>query len=206
MRSKDNKEFWERFAKMYGPFMSRNEKLYDTICEELKPHLTKKMNVLELACGTGQLSFPLAKEVHLWEATDFAPAMITEARKIPAPSCLHFSVADATNLPYADETFDMVIIANALHIMPDPELALKEIFRVLKKNGELCAPTFMQGTTFLSKVRMKILSMAGFHTFYKWSPTEFAEYITSCSYEVTESKLLASHLLPLCFLRARKTA
>lgn len=43
-----------------------------------------------------------------------------------------FSVQDATSLPYTSGTFDAVVISNALHIMPEPEKALKEIRRVLK--------------------------------------------------------------------------
>ena len=43
------------------------------------------------------------------------------------PSNLHFEVADATTLPYDDNSFDVVLIANALHVMPAPEKALKEI-------------------------------------------------------------------------------
>ena len=204
MKSENNKEFWERFARLYDPFMKKSTSLYDNICSSIRPALTKDMNVLELACGTGQLSFPLAKNVRLFEATDFSPAMIREAKKKPAPSCLHFAVADATALPYADESFDIVIISNALHIMPNPDLALKEIHRVLKKDGLLYAPTFMQGKSLFAKLRMKLLGLGGFHTFHKWTPSQFASYVELYSFEVTDFKTLESPLLPLCFLRARK--
>lgn len=45
----------------------------------------------------------------------------------------------------SDQTFDAVIISNALHIMPDPGLVLKNIRRVFKPNGLLIAPTFSHG-------------------------------------------------------------
>ena len=45
-------------------------------------------------------------------------------------------------LPYADKSFDVVIVSNALHIVPQPEKALAEIRRVLKDDGVLIAPTF----------------------------------------------------------------
>ena len=48
----------------------------------------------------------------------------------------------ANLLPYADESFDVVIVSNALHIVPQPEKALQEIKRVLKDDGVLIAPTF----------------------------------------------------------------
>lgn len=54
----DNKKFWQRFAKLYRPFMEKgNGKLYDDICARIAPKLHKDMNVQELACGSGQLSF-----------------------------------------------------------------------------------------------------------------------------------------------------
>ena len=145
MKAGDNKEFWQRMAKSYGPFMQHSGKLYDAICEKMRPGLTRDMNVLELACGSGQLSFRVAGAVRLWEATDFSERMIAEARKQPRSSRLHFSVQDATAPPYAPDSFDAVVIANALHIMPRPELVLAEISRVLKPNGILYAPTFVHG-------------------------------------------------------------
>ncbi|WP_366916645.1 class I SAM-dependent methyltransferase, partial [uncultured Oscillibacter sp.] len=74
------------------------------ICERIRPGLTREMNVLELACGSGQLSFRLAGRVRLWEATDFSENMIVEARKKPRSSRLHFSVQDASALPYAPDS------------------------------------------------------------------------------------------------------
>ena len=55
MKAGDNKEFWQRTAKSYGSVMKHSWKLYDTICERIRPGLTREMNVLELACGSGQL-------------------------------------------------------------------------------------------------------------------------------------------------------
>lgn len=115
----DNKQFWQRFAMLYSPFMEKgNGSLYEDICARIAPNLQRNMNVLELACGSGQLSLRLADKVKLWEATDFSPNMVAEAKKQFVPANLCFSVQDATKLPYADESFDTVVIANALHICP----------------------------------------------------------------------------------------
>ena len=149
MKAGDNKEFWQRTAKSYGSFMKHSWKLYDTICERIRPGLTREMNVLELACGSGQLSFRLAGRVRLWEATDFSENMIVEARKKPRSSRLHFSVQDATALLYAPDSFDAVVISNALHIMPHPELALAETKRVLKPDGRLFAAYCMNEATII---------------------------------------------------------
>ncbi len=66
----------------------------------MRPFLKRDMDVLELACGTGQLSVPLSPCVRSWEATDFSAEMIRQAKKQVHSSRLHFSVQDATKLPY----------------------------------------------------------------------------------------------------------
>ena len=96
----DNKQFWERFSRHYTGFMCRSRATYRQICKAMRPFLKRDMDVLELACGTGQLSVPLSPCVRSWEATDFSSEMIRQAKKQICSSRLHFSVQDATKLPY----------------------------------------------------------------------------------------------------------
>lgn len=202
MKAGDNKEFWQRMAKSYGPFMQHSGKLYDAICEKMRPGLTRDMNVLELACGSGQLSFRVAGAVRLWEDTDFSERMIAEARKQPRSSRLHFSVQDATTLPYAPDSFDAVVIANALHIMPRPELVLAEISRVLKPNGILYAPTFVHGKGAGFRLRARLLTLAGFKVYSKWTAEGIERFISEHNFLITQTTLLGGSLAPLCYLEA----
>ncbi|MBU9738729.1 class I SAM-dependent methyltransferase [Lachnospiraceae bacterium ASD5720] len=57
-------------------------------------------------------------------------------------SKLHFFVQDMFHLPYADESFAVIIASNVLRIIPEPEKALAEIKRVLAKDGIVILPTF----------------------------------------------------------------
>ena len=93
---KSDLDFWQGMAAHYSKFMRRSAPIYAEICNHIRPHLTRDMNVLELACGTGQLSFPLSPYVRLWEATDASSKMIAEAKKQTGSSRLHFSVQDAS--------------------------------------------------------------------------------------------------------------
>ena len=202
MKAGDNKDFWQRIAKFYGPFMKHNWKLYDVICERMRPGLTRDMNVLELACGSGQLSFRLAGAVRLWEATDFSENMIAEVRKQPRSSRLHFSVQDATALPYAPDSFDTVVISNALHIMPRPELALAEIRRVLKPGGILYAPTFVHGRGAGFRLRARLLTLTGFKVYFKWTSEGFERFVSEHNFQIRQAALLGGSLAPLCYLEA----
>lgn len=138
--SPGNKSFWDHWAERYDPFMRGSEPLYNRIAQRMKKRLNRDMYVLELACGTGMVSERIAGSVRSLEATDFSPHMIAQARTRGTSARVHYSVADATQLPYADQSFDAVVIANALHVMPEPEKALAEIHRVLRPGGLLLAP------------------------------------------------------------------
>lgn len=201
----DNKQFWQRVASLYSPFMEKgNGRLYDDICAEISSKLRKDMTVLELACGSGQLTFRLADKVERWEATDFSPNMISEAQKQFVPANLHFDLQDATDLPYSDGSFDAVVIANALHIMPEPDKAMAEICRVLKNGGTLYAPTFVHGEGAGYHIRIKLMNLIGFKTYSKWSAEEYEKYIEEHGFQVEVMTVIGSTLTPLCCLIAKK--
>lgn len=90
MKEESNINFWQKVAFLYGPFMKNSHKLYENISRRIKPDLNRDMDVLELACGSGQLSFALAQYVRHWEATDFSEKMIEEAKKKEHSSRLFF--------------------------------------------------------------------------------------------------------------------
>lgn len=199
-RKSTNKKFWGKVAKLYTPMQERkNIKLYQELCEIISKSLDNNMQVLELACGTGQLTFPLCKKVASWEATDFSENMIEEAKLRASDLPVTFNVQDATNLSYQDGRFDTVVIANALHIMPNPDKALIEIRRVLKKGGLLIAPTFVyNGKT--NNILIGLMEMVGFHTFYKWTSDEYVEFIRKKGFNIINSSVIAGKMLPECVL------
>ncbi len=119
--------------------------------------------MLELATGTGLIAKHIVNAAAHIEATDASAEMIAEAKRGNHSAKLHFSVQDMFRLPYAEESFDVVIVSNALHIVPQPEKALQEIKRVLKDDGVLIAPTFTHaGNSFSGKVKAFFMRMAGF--------------------------------------------
>lgn len=195
-----NKKFWERFAKLYTIFQEKqNKKLYKELCNKIKPLIHQDKKVLELACGTGQLAISLASSSEYWVATDFSHNMIKEAKKRLELDNVLFEVQDATNLSYENQLFDIVIIANALHIMPNPDLALKEIKRVLKPEGILIAPTFVYEGK-VNKVRLWLMEKMGFKTFYKWTTKEYITFIEAHDFFVTSNELIDGKPLSECIL------
>lgn len=204
MNDKGNKKFWNRVAKLYAPLMEKDALLYEKICKSIMPYLNSRMEVLELACGSGQLSFKLSKYVRSWIGTDFSEQMIAAAKKRGKYEKLIFEIADATSLQFVNEQFDCVVIANALHIIPNPENAMSEIYRVLKPNGILFAPTFLWKEGNQSNFVKNLMYILGFKMYKEWNQKQFKDFVGEYGFSVAEMKLVYGGLVPVGVMIAYK--
>lgn len=98
--------------------------------------------VLDCATGTGDLAIAFHKVTGDVVATDFVPEMIQLART--KSSDVDFEVADVTNLPYEDATFDIASISFGIRNVGDPKKGLAEMARVVKKGGRVMVLEFGQ--------------------------------------------------------------
>ena len=185
----EHKNFWDKNAGRYDRFMRKDRAAYDEMYELIRPVVRHK-TVLELATGTGLIAKHIVNAAAHIEATDASAEMITEAKRTRSAK-LHFSVQDMFRLPYANQSFNVVIVSNALHIVPQPEKALQEIKRVLKDDGVLIAPTFTHaGNSFSGMVRAFFMRMAGFPLHSKWTSEEYLRFLRQNSWAVRKSAVL----------------
>lgn len=105
------KNFWDRNAKLYDRFMRKDRAAYERVYALICP-VVRDRNVLELAMGTGLIAKNIVHYAHMIEATDASAEMIKEAQRENVSAKLHFSVQDMFRLPYADGSFDVVIVSN----------------------------------------------------------------------------------------------
>ena len=172
-----HKNFWDKNAGRYDRFMRKDRAAYDEMYELIRP-IVRHKTVLELASGTGLIAKHIVNAAAHIEATDASAEMIAEAKRDNRSAKLHFSVQDMFRLPYADQSFDVVIVSNALHIVPQPEKALAEIRRVLKDDGVLIAPTFTHaGNSFSGKVKAFFMKLAGFPLHSRWASEEYLRFL-----------------------------
>ncbi|MBD3689337.1 demethylmenaquinone methyltransferase [Nanchangia anserum] len=122
--------------------------------------------VLDVAAGTGTSSVEYAKGGARVTASDFSSGMVAEAKRRHPD--LEVIEADAQNLPFADETFDVVTISYGIRNVEDCERALREMARVTKPGGRLVIAEFSTPTwapfaalyrLFLTRVLPRLASL-----------------------------------------------
>ena len=200
----ERKNFWDRNAGRYDRFMQKDWAAYEELYALIRP-VVKAKTVLELATGTGLIAKHIVNAAAQIEATDASAEMIAEAKRDNHSVKLHFSVQDMFCLPYADKSFDVVIVSNALHIVPQPEKAFAEIQRVLKDDGVLIAPTFTHaGNSFSGKVRAFFMRLAGFPLHSKWTGEEYLDFLRENGWTVRESTVLKASF-PLTYVECVKS-
>ena len=199
----EHKNFWDKNARRYDRFMRKDRAAYDEMYVLIRPVVRHK-TVLELATGTGSIAKHIVTAAAHIEATDASAEMIAEAKRDTRSAKLHFSVQDMFCLPYAEESFDVVIVSNALHIVPQPEKALAEIRRVLKDDGVLIAPTFTHaGNSFSGKVRAFFMKLAGFPLHGRWTSEEYLCFLRRNGWTVRKSAALKASF-PLTYAECVK--
>ena len=199
----EHKNFWDKNAGRYDRFMRKDGAAYEMMYEMIRPVVRHK-TVLELATGTGLIAKHIVNAAAHIEATDASPEMIAEAKRDNHSAKLHFSVQDMFRLPYANQSFDVVIVSNALHIVPRPEKALAEIKRVLKDDGVLIAPTFTHaGNSFPGKVKAFFMKLAGFPLHSRWTSAEYLRFLRRNGWSVRKSTVLKASF-PLTYAECVK--
>ena len=196
---REHKNFWDRNAGRYDRFMRKDRAAYETMYGLIRP-VVKGKTVLELATGTGLIAKNIVNAAAHIEASDTSAEMIREAKRRNHSAKLHFSVQDMFCLPYADESFEVVIVSNALHIVPQPEKALAEIHRVLRDDGVLIAPTFTHAeNSFFGNSKAFFMKLAGFPLHSRWTSEEYLCFLQQNGWTVRKSDVLKASF-PLTYV------
>ena len=162
--------------------------------------------LLEVGCGVGAVLAVLGQEfpgVELF-GVDVEPKQLAFARRHLEQAGVEATLveADALALPFDDGSFDAVVMANLLHLLPDPKLALAEARRVLRPDGLLCAPTFCHGEHALARAVSGVLALARFPVVTRFSADSLVTTIDNAGFRVVDTRTYRG-LLPLCLVVAR---
>ena len=151
-------KYWEKRSDSF--LEQRRQELHSTMAErwmkEINTQLPegKNLKILDVGCGAGFFTILLAKAGHQVTGIDLTPDMIKNARILAEEEGVNceFTVMDAENPEFPDDTFDVIISRNLTWTLPHVRHAYQEWLRVLKKGGVLLNFDANYGITDFSNV------------------------------------------------------
>lgn len=177
--------FWDNVAWAYDIFANGiNRRTNQQLCAAVAALISPGDDVLECACGTGLLTGAIAPRCKSLVATDLSENMLKRARKKLA-GCrnIRFEWSDILHLPYPDASFDAIVAANVIHLLDQPQLALKELERVCRPGGQIVIPTYMNRTDRGTTDPVSgLIGRAGAGFKREFTPDTYAQFFAAAGY------------------------
>ena len=195
-------EFWDARAESYAKSSIGNEEVYNEKLETTQHYFDADSLVFEFGCGTGTTALHHAPFVQKVVATDISSNMIKIAKKKAVEENItnvEFQCSTLEDFEAANASFDVVMAHNILHLLEDPEQAIKHSYRLLKPGGVFVTSTVCLGDSFspwrvllmVGKILRKVpyvnvlkretlgsyLSDAGFEVDLEWNREKQAAFI-----------------------------
>ncbi len=199
-------KFWDGFAYKYDAFMNAAVGGYSQLIDLVKSEISKDDVVLETAAGTGLLTIEIAPLCSKIVSCDISPSMVEVASAKMAHNGVtnvEFIVKDICILDFPKESFDVVVAANVMHLLFEPQQALESMLAVLKKDGKLIIPTYCHGENPGSKIISFFMSLTGFKARQKWSIESFHNFLEKNGCKIEKSHVITDKI-PLDFVVIKK--
>ena len=209
-RIANNTRFWDRAARKYATDPIADTVGYERTLERTRHYLKGHEMAFEFGCGTGTTALKLAPCLARIVATDISNEMIAIAReKAEAEGCSNvvFEVATPDALSWREDTFDIALGFNVLHLVATREAALRGIHRLLKPGGLFISKTpclkEMNAAIRMAVPVMQLFGKAPYVAFL--STEELEDEIAAAGFEIIERARHGSGRKdPRPFLVARK--
>lgn len=188
-----SKTYWDKISFVYDIVMNKDKKAYEIIINKIKKSLSFKEDVLEIGCGTGKTSKQIANLCNKLIVSDYSENMIAHAKKnLSAYQNVEVRKEDVFDLSFKENSFDFIIMINVLHIITNQEKALKEVNRVLKKDGKLICVSYVYTDNLVGKFYQWLLGFSGCKNQCKWKGNEFINILIENDFVVLEKQLIKS--------------
>lgn len=132
-------------------------------------------------------------------ACDYAPKMVAQTnRKIRRLGLQNIAcaVGNLYNLDFSDNSFDVAIAGNVLHLLDDPQIALAELVRVVKPGGIIAIPTYVNAET-QDRTFLKLIGAVGFSPVHEWDERGYLAFLEESGMHVVEHRSFEAKQ-PLC--------
>lgn len=188
-------KFWNRIAKGYDKQVIKLDETEVKTVEMAKKHLNSSDVVMDYGCGPGAMTSELAKEVAEIHGIDISSSMIEIAKRIATErniENIHYAHGTIFDERYKQESFNVILAFNILHLLEDIHEVMPRINKLLKQGGKFISITPSMGAkrSVLSAL-LSLLSKVGIIP-YTNIPTrsELEGFITYGNFQVVEIEQL----------------
>ena len=191
--------FWDKVAGLYDTIELTNGKVYREMLATTRRIVPRGAKVLDCAAGTGELSFAAAVKAETVLCTDLSENMLKTAKKKALArhkDNVSFAERNIFDLQENDNTYDIVIAGNVLHLLDAPEKAVRELYRVVKPGGKLLLPTFI--TKGHGEFLLRIYKKLGYNASENYSPETYRKMLKNCGVGKVKTKLIDG-IIPCCY-------
>jgi len=197
-----DKRYWERHAQKYDLSMRLIGKPMPRMAELAAEAVRGAGRVLEVAAGTGLVTAAIARSAEQVVATDYASAMVEMLRgRVQSAGLVNVTCqqADLYALPFESASFDAVVAANVLHLVPDLDGAIASLRRVVRPGGKLVVPTFCHDETILSALVSRVLGLTGFPGHRRFTSASLQRALADSGLRIAKCEVIAG-LHPIAHL------
>lgn len=202
--------YWSRFVDDYD---KRREYVggieLDTLMKRRFEEQQDLGEILEFGCGTGDFTRCVVAQSKSVLATDFSSQMVSAMERIFADdSKVKVQQANCHATDFPDGSFDTVMMSNLIHVIPEPQKAIAEAYRLLRPGGKLLLSCFtVENTAVWHKLALLSRYLRAFGRFPKersaFTVATLSEAACSGGFEIEEA-ILVGKTMKAIFLKAVK--
>ena len=193
----NSKKFWDRLAKNYDQGVDEGDHDGRRIIELTQKYLSPNKIVLDFACATGKFAFELADSAGEIYGIDSSSEMIRIAQSLADErhsTNLHFSQGIIDDIHHDENSIDVILAFNILHLLKEPQKDIQQFHQLLKPGGVLISATAAmgKGSSFLGLV-LKPLSKLGLVPHINFfQPTDIEKLISTANFEILETEYIST--------------
>lgn len=199
--------YWDSAANGYDEHIKKSANAYTQAIELIRNELSGNERVLDIGTGTGEIPFAIADAVDSIIAIDSSSKMIEISKEKALQKNIRnidFSVMDCHEIDYSPKSFDVIIVANLLHLIAEPESFTRGLATFLRDDGLIILPTFLHAYNPEVIEISKSLETMGHPIVNRFSQDSFVSLAENAGFAVKEM-LVLENIMPMAYLSAKKS-